>query len=160
MTPEPREWDAAGYDALAEPQSRWGLRILERLELRGDETVLEAGCGTGRDTERLLSRLPHGRVIAVDGSARMLEELRRRLPGRLDRVEVRLADLARPLELRSRVDAVFSVATFHWIEDHESLFRNLASVLKPGGRLAADFGSRGNIAEVSAAVEEVTGVPG
>jgi trans-aconitate 2-methyltransferase len=155
----PREWDAAAYDVLAEPQSAWGLRILNLLQLRGDEVVLEAGCGTGRDTERLLERLPRGRVIALDGSARMLEGVRQRLAGHLDRVETVLADLSLPVELSSPVDLVFSVAAFHWIPDHDALFRNLAAVMRPGARLAADCGGRGNIAQVSAAIERVTGTP-
>jgi trans-aconitate 2-methyltransferase len=155
----PREWDAAGYDLLAEPQSVWGLRILDRLQLSGDEVVLEAGCGTGRDTERLLKRLPRGRVIALDGSARMLEQLRQRVSGNLDRVETVHADLSLPLELSNRVDAVFSVAALHWISDHDSLFRNLAAVMRPGAQLAVDCGGRGNIARVSAAIEKVTGTP-
>jgi SAM-dependent methyltransferase len=88
-----REWDAAAYDSLPLPHLRWGRRTLERLSFAGDETVLEAGCGTGRDTEALLDRLPHGRVVAVDGSARMLQRLRERLEraGFTD-VEVALVD--------------------------------------------------------------------
>ena len=160
MSGAPREWDAEEYDDLARPQDAWGLRILGRLPLAGDETVLEAGCGTGRDTARLLRRLPAGRVIALDGSARMLELARKRLAADLDRVRLLQADLRRPLDLATPVDAVFSVAAFHWIPDHLSLFRNLAAVLRPGGLLAADCGGRGNIAQVSAAIEQVTGVPG
>jgi trans-aconitate 2-methyltransferase len=160
LTPGPREWDAEEYESLARPQDAWGLRILGMLDLKGDETVLEAGCGTGRDTERLLKLLPHGRVIALDGSARMLELLTRRLAGKLDRVDVIQADLAAPLELPSPVDVVFSVAAFHWIQDHAALFRNLATVLRRGGRLVADCGGFGNVAQVSAAVEQVTGRPG
>lgn len=160
MTGAPREWDAEEYEHLARPQDSWGLRILAMLSLDGDETVLEAGCGTGRDTARLLRRLPKGRVFALDGSARMLELARIRLAGSLDRVELVHGDLRQPLELPSPVDVVFSVAAFHWIPDHLELFRNLAGALRPGGRLVADCGGRGNIAQVSAAIEQVTGVPG
>lgn len=155
----PRDWDAEAYETLAEPQDAWGLRILGLLDLAGDETVLEAGCGTGRDTARLLERLPHGRVIALDGSARMLERLRIRLADHLDRVEVVQADLAQPLPLNEPVDVVFSVAAFHWVQDHAALFGNLAAVIRPGGRLVADCGGKGNVARVSAAVEKVTGAP-
>ncbi|WP_250287589.1 MULTISPECIES: class I SAM-dependent methyltransferase, partial [unclassified Frankia] len=95
----PREWDARGYDSLPLPHEQWGLRTLSRLALAGGETVLDAGCGTGRDTAALLDRLPHGRVIAVDGSAAMLDRLRARLDGRTDRLEIVHADLARPLHL-------------------------------------------------------------
>src|SRR4051812_14781519 len=121
-----REWDATTYDSLPLPHLNWGRRTLGRLVFAGDETVLEAGCGTGRDTEALLGLLPRGRVIAVDGSARMLERLRSRLADDLDRVEAVQADLTKPLPVTEPADAAFSVATFHWIHDHDALFANIA----------------------------------
>ncbi|WP_329259703.1 class I SAM-dependent methyltransferase [Actinoallomurus sp. NBC_01490] len=154
-----REWDAAAYDSLPLPHLRWGRRTLERLSFAGDETVLEAGCGTGRDTEALLDRLPHGRVVAVDGSARMLQRLRERLAGRLDRVEAIQTDLLAPLPVAEPADAAFSVATFHWIHDHDTLFANIARALRPGARFAVDCGGKGNVARVRAAIEDVLGEP-
>jgi trans-aconitate 2-methyltransferase len=154
-----REWDATTYDSLPLPHVRWGRQTLERFSFAGDETVLEAGCGTGRDTEALLDALPRGRVIAVDGSARMLERLRERLAGRLDRVEAIQADLTRPLPISAPADAAFSVATFHWIHDHDALFAGIARALRPGARFVADCGGKGNVAVVRAAVEDVLGGP-
>lgn len=61
------EWDARVYDALPLPHKRWGAAAIERLALTGDETVIDLGCGTGRDAEQLLKVLPNGRVVAVDG---------------------------------------------------------------------------------------------
>ncbi|MCL2552259.1 MAG: class I SAM-dependent methyltransferase [Actinomycetia bacterium] len=154
----PREWDATTYDSLPLPHLRWGRRTLDRLPLRGDERVLDAGCGTGRDTAGLLDRLPSGGVVALDGSVRMLDQLRERLAGRLDRVEVVRADLTvPPLPFDGEVDAVFSVAAFHWIDDHAALFRTLAARMRPGARLVSDCGGRGNIAAVNAAVAQVRG---
>lgn len=152
-----REWDATTYDALPLPHLRWGRRTLDRFDLAGDETVLEAGCGTGRDTAALLDLLPRGRVIAVDASERMLERLRAKLAGRLDRVEVVHADLTAPLPVSAPADAAFSVATFHWIHDHDALFANIARALRPGALFAADCGGRGNVARVRAAIADVTG---
>lgn len=120
--------------------------------------MLDAGCGTGRDADRLLDLLPHGRVIALDGSARMLEQARSKLARRLDRVTLIQADLRSPLPLVEKVDVVFSVAAFHWIPDHLGLFRNLFEVLRIGGQLAADCGGEGNIARVHTAVGQVLGV--
>ena len=77
--PGPRDWNASSYDAISTPQQTWGASVLERLELRGDERVLDAGCGTGRVTEMLLDRLPDGHVVAVDGSPSMVAAARRRL---------------------------------------------------------------------------------
>ena len=146
----PRDWDAVGYDRVADPMTRWGGTVLERLPLHGDETVLDAGCGSGRVTELLAGALPAGRVIALDGSAAMLDEARTRLAPFGDRIEFVQADLRRPLPLAVPVDAILSTATFHWLPDHDALFRNLAAVLRPGGRLVAQCGGAGNIASVRA----------
>jgi trans-aconitate 2-methyltransferase len=142
--------DGAAYDRISAPLERIGREVLERLALRGDETVLDAGCGSGRVTEALLERLPDGHVIGVDGSAAMIEAAHERLG---DRAELILQDLEE-LDLGGRrVDAVFSTATFHWIEDHAHLFRRLRDVLRPGGQLVAQCGGAGNTAELMRAAK-------
>jgi trans-aconitate 2-methyltransferase len=140
----PREWDADTYDRVAEVQLEWGMAVLPRLPLRGDETVLDAGCGSGRLTERLVERLPEGRVLAVDASEDMVRKARERLG---DSADVWQADLA-SLELEAPADAIFSNAVFHWILDHEQLFARLHSALAPGGRLVAQCGGEGNVASL------------
>ena len=149
------DWNATSYDRVADPQTRWGAEVLERLPLAGDETVLDAGCGTGRVTELLLAKLPRGRVVALDASASMLTEARSRLAQFGDRVSYIQADLAKPLPVPDTVDAVLSTATFHWVGDHDALFANLAAVLKPGGLLVAQCGGFGNIARFLEVVESL-----
>jgi trans-aconitate 2-methyltransferase len=144
-----RGWDGGAYDRVSEPMERMGLEVLGRLPLRGDETVLDAGCGSGRITEALVERLPRGRVIAVDGSASMIEAARERLG---DSADLRVADLV-GLELGETVDAVLSTATFHWIADHDALFASLRGAVRPGGRFVAQCGGVGNVAGVHAAAE-------
>jgi trans-aconitate 2-methyltransferase len=138
-----RDWDGASYDRISAPQETLGRAVLARMDLRGDETVLDAGCGSGRVTAALLERLPRGRVIAVDASPSMIEQARRRF-GERERVEIRQMDLLE-LELAQPVDAILSTATFHWVLDHEALFRRLHAVLRPGGQLVAQCGGEGNI---------------
>ena len=152
----PVDWDAENYDRLADPQEGWGREVLERLELAGDETVLDAGCGSGRVTRLLLDRLPDGRVIGVDGSPSMIETAREQLAGFGDRVELVVSDLL-DLVVPSPVDAVFSNATFHWILDHQRLFSRLYEALRPGGRLEAQCGGEGNVAEWARAIEAFEG---
>jgi trans-aconitate 2-methyltransferase len=127
-----------------------GREVLERLPLNGDETVIDAGCGSGRVTEALIARLPSGRVIGVDQSASMVDAARERLG---DRAELHVADLA-TFELGLEADAILSTATFHWIADHDALFARLRAHLRPGGLLVAQCGGQGNIASVHAAARE------
>jgi trans-aconitate 2-methyltransferase len=123
-----------------------GRAVLDRLELRGDELVLDAGCGSGRITQALLERLPEGRVIAIDASDSMIAVARDRLaePIGEGRVELRRGDLLE-LRLEQPLDAVLSTATFHWIGDHPRLFGRLRAALCTGGQLAAQCGGKGNI---------------
>lgn len=137
--------------------TRWGSAVLDRLPLEGDETVLDAGCGSGRVTEQLLERLPQGRAIAADAAPSMLVEARRRLERFGDRATFVECDLGQPLPIGGPVDAVFSTATFHWVLDHDALFANLAAALRPGGRLVAQCGGAGNVASVHAAAAELLG---
>ncbi len=151
----PRDWDARTYDRVADPMTRWGLAVLDRLPLDGDERVLDAGCGTGRVTEQLASRLPDGRVIALDGSPAMIEAARDRLAPFGDRIEYVVADLGQPLPIDEPVDAVVSTATFHWVPDHDALFANLATITRRGGWLVAQCGGVGNVARIEAVLATI-----
>jgi trans-aconitate 2-methyltransferase len=155
MSPEAehREWDASTYDRVSDIQADWSLEVIDRLDLQGDETVLDAGCGSGRVTKLLLERLPDGRVIGVDASRSMIEKAREALP---DRTEFIVSDLL-DLDLEQAVDAVFSNATFHWILDHRRLFERLHAALRPGGGLAAQCGGIDNLDEFLNSLENVNG---
>lgn len=155
MNSSAREWDAETYDAVSDPQFHWGMEVLERLELRGEEVALDAGCGSGRVTAELVKRLPDGRVIAVDGSEAMIAKARQRLGESATYV---VADLSQ-LEPEESVDLVFSTATFHWILDHDRLFSRLRAALRPGGRLVAQCGGEGNVAEHAATIASVAARP-
>jgi trans-aconitate 2-methyltransferase len=155
MNSGPREWDAETYDSVSDPQFEWGMEVLERLELRGDEAALDAGCGSGRVTAELLGRLPRGSVLAVDGSEAMISKAHERLG---DRASYLVADLAE-LEIEEPVELVFSTATFHWIADHERLFARLRAALRPGGRLIAQCGGAGNVARHAEAIATVAARP-
>jgi trans-aconitate 2-methyltransferase len=129
----------------------WAGEVLERLPLAGDETVLDAGCGSGRVTRMLLERLPDGHVIAVDAAPSMVEQARAVLGERATVLQFDLLELAVP----EPVDAAFSNAVFHWVPDHGTLFRRLFAALRPGGRLVAQCGGAGNVERFHAAAREV-----
>lgn len=147
----PRDWDATTYDRISAPQQRWAAEQLDRLELTGDETVLDAGCGSGKITLELAARVPNGRVYAVDAAPSMVAHARAALG---DSATVLCQDLL-ALDLPERVDVVFSNATFHWISDHDALFATLHRNMKPGARLVAQCGGNGNIDRMRRIAEEV-----
>jgi len=150
-----REWNAASYHRVSAPQTSWGQKVLARLSLRGDERVIDAGCGSGRLTADLLDRLPRGGVVALDRSWNMLQTARANLrPAYGPRI--RFVQVSLPLiPFRESADVVFSTATFHWVLDHGSLFANVFAALRPGGRLHAQCGGGPNLAGTRAVADEV-----
>ena len=152
------DWNAERYHQLSLPQQTWGRRVLERLPLSGSEHVLDVGCGTGRITQEIHRRLPHGRLVGADRSDNMVETaaawLRQHAPG----AAVVQADGAE-LPFRRAFDAIFSTATFHWILDHSKLFRSIITALKPGGRLVSQCGGGPNLAVLRGRADVLRGAP-
>lgn len=157
MNSYPREWNSSQYHQLSDPQFHWGLKVLDRLDLRGDETVLDAGCGTGRVTAELARRVPNGQVIASDISENMINSAREFLAPQFgNRVSFLRADMA-DLPLNSEVDYVFSTAAFHWVHSHSALFDSLHRALKPKGRVVAQCGGGPNLEMIYGRARQVIG---
>jgi len=148
-------WDSAAYDALPLPHEQWGIRTIAALNLQPNETLLDAGCGTGRDAQLALEQLPDGDLICVDQSSTMLDQCRGRF-GQDSRVRILEGDLdqALPVEQES-VDAIMSVAALHWLTDHNNVWRHFFTALKPGGRIATDCGGFGNLEKTLALVPQI-----
>ena len=142
--PETREWNAGTYHRVSGPQFAWGQAVLDRLPLRGDERVLDVGCGTGRLTALLAARVPLGWAVGVDLSANMLRTAAQAVPPEVRNRTAFVHGDASALPVGG-ADAIFSTATFHWVLDHPRLFRSLHRALRPRGRLVAQCGGRRNI---------------
>jgi trans-aconitate 2-methyltransferase len=143
-----REWNASEYHRLSQPQVSWGKKVLSRLHLRGDELLLDAGCGTGRLTADLLQALPNGGVVALDISQNMSRSAREYLNPQFGvRAQVVTADLLH-LPFAAAFDGIVSTAAFHWVLDHDCLFRGLYQVLRPRGWLQAQCGGGRNLARL------------
>ncbi len=154
MTGTPADWDAAAYDELTDlPHDTWAEQVLNRLDLEGDETVLDAGCGTGRMIALLRDRHPGLTLIGADSSPAMLARARANLGDGIELIESSLLDLT----LDKPVDIVVSNAVFHWITEHQTLFDRIFALLRPGGRLEAQCGGDGNVAEIQRALEALSG---
>jgi trans-aconitate 2-methyltransferase len=153
----PREWDARSYHAVSEPQFAWGKRVMSSLELAGNETVVDVGCGTGRLTALLADRLPDGSIVALDRSVNMAQVAAKTLADHRQ-TTVAVADLS-AMPFGSTFDVVFSTATFHWVLDHDRLFAELYKVLKPGGRLHAQCGGGTNLQRIQTRAFELAQTP-
>jgi len=133
------DWDAAKYHRISDPQLAWGRVVAERLAPAAGERILDLGCGTGRLTEEF-AQLPGIFVVGLDYSSAMLGQARR-----LGRMPLYVRSDGAALPFIPAFDAVFSAAVFHWILDHDQLFRSVYGALKPGGRLVAQCGGAGNL---------------
>jgi len=153
-----REWNSGVYHRLSGPQVSWGKKVLSRLRLRGDEVVLDAGCGTGRLTADLLEALPRGRVVGVDLSQNMLASAREHLAQFGDRVSLLVCDLQH-LPFEQAFDGIVSTAAFHWVLDHDRLFANLRQALVPGGWLEAQCGGGPNLVRLRGRADVLAATP-
>jgi len=156
-----REWNSAAYHSLSDPQFGWGLNVLRKLEaqeLRGDERILDAGCGTGRVTAELLKTFPRAQVIAVDASQNMVDEARQTLLPFGERVKTDQLDLLE-LSAQDEFDVIFSTAVFHWIKDHDRLFANLFRALRRKGFLLAQCGGGPNLKRLRERTQQVMASP-
>ena len=151
MPPRPissAQWNAAEYAANSAVQQTWARELIARLNLRGDEHVLDVGCGDGKVTAELARALPRGAVVGIDASAEMIRFARKTFPAaEISRQKFKIMD-ARKIKFARRFDLIFSNAALHWVDDHEKILRGAASALKPGGRLVVSCGGKGNAHDV------------
>jgi trans-aconitate 2-methyltransferase len=153
------EWNSSQYHRLSQPQLSWGKKVLSRLLLRGDELLLDAGCGTGRLTAELLQSLLHGRVVGVDISQNMLAKANEYLKPKFGpRVDLVAADL-QALPFDHAFDGIVSTAAFHWVPDHARLFRSLHRALRRSGWLHAQCGGGPNLLKLRTRVKKLATTP-
>jgi len=167
-------WSAADYASNSVVQQTWARELIAKLKLRGDERILDVGCGDGKVTAEIARAVPHGSAVGVDASLQMIEfatkafelpnldfrvvDAREIKPDAFDslRREPRLSPAPQlrergnraPVSIPGLFDVIFSNAALHWVDDHQAFLRGAASVLKPGGRLVVSCGGKGNAHDV------------
>lgn len=142
------KWNAAEYAANSAIQHSWARELIARLNLRGDECVLDVGCGDGKITAELARALPDGRVVGVDASAEMIRFARKTFPAKQNPNLIFQPADARGFKFNGQFDLLFSNATLHWVDDHQAFLSRAAAALKPGGRLIVSCGGKGNAHDV------------
>ena len=143
------KWNAAEYAANSSVQQSWAREIIVRLNLRGDEHILDVGCGDGKVTAEIARAVPRGRVLGVDASPEMIGFAQKSFPkSKNSNLKFQFCDARKLGAVEGNFDIVFSNAALHWVDDHEAVLHGAASVLKPGGRLTISCGGKGNAHDV------------
>lgn len=140
------EWSASAYDEHHSFVIEFGEDLVETLNPRAGERILDLGCGTGHLTAQIAEA--GASVVGLDSSTAMIEAARSTHP---DGAFV-CAD-ARAIPFENAFDAVFSNAVLHWIRAQDTALKTIARALRPGGRLVAEMGGVGNIDSIVRAVE-------
>jgi trans-aconitate methyltransferase len=152
---QPAKWNAADYAANSVVQQSWARELITRLKLRGDEHILDVGCGDGKVTAEIARAVPRGAVTGIDASTEMLKFAKKAFPAaKIPNLKFRASD-ARVIQFKEKFDIVFSNAALHWVDDHEAFLRGASAALKPGGRLVVSCGGKGNAHDVFLALRPV-----
>ena len=169
-------WDARTYDEVSRlVQYRWGQQVIEWRKWRGDEMVMDVGCGSGLLTRRLVKRVPRGKVYAVDIDSNMIKQAKINLHS-LDNVEIIQSSFA-DIRIPRKLDVIFSNSALHWIPDHRKVFQKFWEMLKPvndsnkindlsvnkynninygtNGQLLIQCGGHGNLEQIISVLERI-----
>ncbi len=148
-------WDAEEYHKSSSQQQKWALELLTKLELKGNERVLDVGCGDGKITAVISQHVPHGSVLGVDNSESMVAFAKKNFPqATFPNLSFQLCDAA-ALPYKNEFDALVSFSALHWVHDHASALRGMYSSLKPHGKTLLSFGGKGNAEGVEDAAQKI-----
>lgn len=149
------QWDAEEYHKSSSQQQKWALELLARLELKGNERVLDVGCGDGKITAVISQHVPHGSVLGVDNSESMVAFSQKNFPqAAFPNLSFQLCDAA-ALPYKNEFDALVSFSALHWVHDHPAALRGMHAGLKPRGKILLSFGGKGNAEGVEKAAQKV-----
>jgi trans-aconitate 2-methyltransferase len=141
-------WDPADYDKSSSAQYKWAMTLIDGLDLKGDECILDIGCGDGKVTAHLASLVPDGGVLGIDLSREMISfAANKYIPKNHPNLSFQIGD-ASCLRFQEEFDQVVSFACLHWVKDHLPVLQGVRRSLKPGGRMLFQFGGRGNAARI------------
>jgi len=145
------EFDGEKYKRASRHQKEWGNKLIAGLELKGNEAILDLGCGAGELTEQLFMLVPKGKVVGIDASVGMIDTAKKLEKENLTLVCMDINDM----EFTDCFDVIFSNAALHWVKDHKSLLRNSLTALKTNGIIRWNFAGDGNCSNFFSVVKAV-----
>ena len=148
-------WNALDYAKHSSAQQTWARELIRKLNLKGDERVLDVGCGDGKVTAEIANLVPHGSVVGIDSSEAMINLAQTRYPAdTFPNLQFVQMD-ARQLSFDHEFTLVFSNAALHWIQDHVSVLRGISNSLQSGGKALLQMGGKGTAADIVSVIEEM-----
>lgn len=153
------KWDAKEYQNNSGPQKIWAEELISKLELKGNEKVLDIGCGDGKITAEIATKLKEGSIVGIDNSKEMIDLAIENFPVNVYKnLSFILCD-AKKLNFDNEFDIVFSNATFHWIKNHIVLLSRIKKALKKSGIILIQMGGTGNAKELIGIINTIKAGP-
>ena len=148
-------WNPKVYEKSSSAQQKWAEELLSRISIRGDERILDIGCGDGKITAEVAMLVPGGSVLGLDNSGEMLSFAHERFPPvSWPNLDFQHGD-ASYLRYEDEFDLVLSFACLHWVQDHRPVLEGIKRSLKNCGRVLMQFGGQGNAAGILKVVDEL-----
>lgn len=149
------KWNPGDYTAQSSNQQHWAQELIPKLALKGNEKILDIGCGDGKVTAEIASHVPSGYVVGIDSSEEMIFFAREKFPeAKYPNLTFKHID-ARELNFNREFDIVFSNAALHWIVGHRSVLKGIEKSLKSSGKVLLQMGGKGNAASVFEVLDEL-----
>lgn len=136
------EFDGEKYEKASAHQKEWGAKLISELALKGNERILDLGCGDGVNTALIAEILSDGEVIGIDASKGMIDTAKHKEKANLRFILMDIDEIA----FEDEFDVIYSNATLHWVKDHRLLLRNITRALREGGIVRFNFAADGNCA--------------
>ena len=147
----PFEFDGEKYKQASRHQKEWGNKLIAGLALKGNEAILDLGCGDGGLTEQLSMLVPDGKVVGIDASVGMIDTAKK-----LEKENLTFTCMdINGMEFVDCFDVIFSNAALHWVKDHKRLLRNSLTALKANGIIRWNFAGDGNCSNFYSVVKAV-----
>lgn len=154
-----QKWNAEDYAQNSSAQLQWAQELISKLNLQGDESVLDIGCGDGKISAQLSQALEKGNVIGIDQSEEMIDLATEKFPlDQYPNLSFKHMD-ATNIQFSRKFNVAFSSATLHWVRNHLVVLQGVRTCLKTGGKILIQMGGRGNAADVFNAMQKVIQFP-